>query len=129
MKESNFQVISQRLKKIDYCINEKFNENNIELKVESKVEVKKDITQNIAFVSLQLFIFKDENIELVPFKIEIENIGLFRWDNTNDDELIEKFLNYNAPALLLSNIRSLISQITAFSSFPPLILPLYNFTK
>ena len=129
MKESNFQVISQRLKKIDYCINENFGGKNIELKVESKVEVKKDITQNIAFVSLQLFIFKDDDIKLVPFKIEIENVGLFKWDNTNDNDLIEKFLNYNAPALLLSNIRSLVSQITAFSSFPPLVLPLYNFTK
>ena len=57
------------------------------------------------------------------------NSGHFKWNSINDDELVDKFLNFNAPALLLSNIRSIITQLTAFSGFPALILPLYDFTK
>ncbi len=129
MKKSDFQIINQRLKKLDYSINENFSGKNIELKIESKIEIKKDIEQNIAFVSLQLSIFKDSNIDSVPFKVEIENLGTFQWENEEDDELLDNFLNYNAPAVLLSNIRSILSQLTAFSGYPPLILPLYDFTK
>jgi preprotein translocase subunit SecB len=129
MKESNFQIINQRLKKLNYAVNESFSSKSIDLKIESQVSVKKDITQNIALVSLKIMIFQDRPIEDVPFQVEIENTGMFKWENTNNEELIDKFLNFNAPAVLLSNIRSLLSQITAFSGYPPLILPLYDFTK
>jgi len=129
MEESKFQIINQRLSDLKYSINENFSSKGIELKIDSEVEIQKDMSQNIAKVSLKMYIFREESIDEVPFKIEIQNSGHFKWENINNDELVDKFLNFNAPALLLSNIRSIITQLTAFSGFPALILPLYDFTK
>ena len=129
MKESKFQIINQRLTKITYSINENYLRNEIELKFESNVQVKRDDSQSVARVTLNLFLFRDEEIETVPFKIELENVGYFKWDKSLQEQSIEKMLKFNAPALLLSNIRSIVSQITAFSGYPPLVLPLFDFTQ
>ena len=47
----------------------------------------------------------------------------------DNNKVLENLLNINAPAVLLSYIRGLISQITAFSGYPALIIPLINFAK
>ena len=52
--------------------------------------------------------------------------GIFNW---KADEIDDILLEVNAPAVLIAYIRPIISQLTSFSGYPPLILPLINFTK
>lgn len=63
-----------------------------------------------------------------PFYIEIEYQSVFEWDN---DCGIDKdtIVGVNAPAILYSYCRPIISSITGFSEFPPLNIPFYNFTN
>ncbi len=64
-----------------------------------------------------------------PFFISITQLGEFEYPSDLDRTDLENLLNINAPAVLLSYIRGLISQITAFSGYPALIIPLINFAK
>ena len=72
MEESKFQIINQRLSDLKYSINENFSSKGIELKIDSEVEIQKDMSQNIAKVSLKMYIFREESIDEVPFKIEYQ---------------------------------------------------------
>ena len=129
MKESKFQIINQRLINVDYIINENFSKNGIELKLNSNIKIKRDDAKKIAEVIFTLYIFPDENIEDVPFKITVSNKGQFKWTDDIDSVTLDKLLNTNTPAILMSYMRSIVSQLTSFSSYPPLVLPLIDFTQ
>ena len=82
----------------------------------------------MAEVVLEIELFGKRDLSDVPFKFQIANKGLFFWSE-EVEEKVDIFLNINAPASLLSYIRPLITQFTSFSNFPPLILPLIDFTE
>ncbi|HOA06931.1 MAG TPA: protein-export chaperone SecB [Spirochaetota bacterium] len=128
MKESNFQLKEQRLLSIKYDFNESFESDSIQLDISSNIEIAKNEEKQIAFVKLTMNVFSTKEIKDVPFKISVTNRGVFSWKDY-DEKALETLLNYNAPAILLSYQRSVVSQITAFSSITPLILPLFDFTK
>lgn len=129
MEESKFQLIRQKLLRINYEVNDKFNfSEKIKLNVKTNALVQKDEKNRKANVLFVLTVYADEEISQVPFKLETINKGLFEWEETADDR-IDTLLNINAPALLLSYVRPLITQFTSFSGYPPLILPLIDFTK
>jgi len=129
MKKSKFQIINQRLLSVEYQINDAYQKEEIELKIRSNVQIKRDDEKSIAEVILTIFVFPDEDISNVPFTMIISNKGIFEWSADYDNVTIEKLLKSNAPAILMSYMRSVVSQLTSFSSFPPLILPLFDFTK
>ena len=128
MKKSGFQLINERVLSLDYKINEKSEIKNIDLKLSGNTEIHK-FEQNKAKVIFSFSVFKNEPIESVPFKIEIIIEGIFTWNEEIPIDKIDQLLNTNAPAILISYIRSLITQLTVLSGFPALVIPLLNFTK
>lgn len=63
-----------------------------------------------------------------PFYIEIEYQSIFEWDNNCGLDK-HTIVGVNAPAILYSYCRPVISSITGYSEFPPFNIPFYNFTK
>lgn len=128
MKKSKLQFKNPRLKKLSFEVNDNFNKDEkIELDIHSKTNINR--IGNKANVSLTLNIFKKEDFEKVPFFIEIEMSGEFRWPEELEEGLLNILLNSNAPAILLSYIRPYISTVTSGSGYPALILPLIDFTQ
>lgn len=130
MKISQFQITGQRLLKCDFIVNESYkpNEAGIDLKISNTVDIKKNEVERQAKVTLILNIFDKVDFENCPFTINLEIEGYFIWQNEIDDK-INQYLERNAPAVLLSYLRGIVSQLTSFAGFPPLILPLMDFSK
>ena len=63
-----------------------------------------------------------------PFSLKIRLESNFRWEKMEED-VLEKMLKCNAPALLLSYMRPIISNITSASKFPTYNLPFVNFSE
>jgi preprotein translocase subunit SecB len=82
-----------------------------------------------AKVIFTLKIFDQEKLSEVPFFMQVSMKGFFRWDESMDEEIYKKLLRTNAPAILLSYIRPFVSQLTSASGYPPLILPLIDFSS
>lgn len=135
MKESNVQLIGKpRIRKVSFETNNAFVfDKDIELDIDNNVTVLKACESEIceAQVILQLSVFKKAELEEVPFQVEIEIEGLFSWDqNTEGDStLLERALRQNAPAVLYSYIRPIVTNLTVEANMPPLVLPLMNFTE
>ena len=125
MKKSRLQFKNPILTKVKYEINNAFQE-------EKKIKLKIDLSTSInkgeekAIVEVILKVFNKEMLEKVPFYIEIGMKGEFFWDPNSDMSLIEKLLETNGPAILISYIRPYISNLTSGSGFVPLVLPLFD---
>ena len=128
MKESFFRLRSQFTEEIIFKKNSDFKDRKIKLKVSHKLEIK-NIDETSSSVKLTFNIFTEEELEVSPFFISITQLGEFEYPSDLDRTDLENLLNINAPAVLLSYIRGLVSQITAFSRYPALIIPLMNFAK
>jgi len=129
MKESSFQIIEQRILEIDYKTNSSFDFTQ-PVKVDYNINVNSEKkTQNSADVVIEIEIFKKKGFSEVPFYLTFKILGLFSWNSETNEEELEMLLNINAPAVLTSYARPFISQITLFSGYEPLIIPLINFTK
>lgn len=134
MNNSFFQLKNQSIQNIEFIKNEKCTQVDILLEYSSNIEVIYTAS-NEALVILDFSVFDKDNISNNPFYINVKIKGHFVWSemedlpDTNNCDLIETLLNQNAPAILLSYVRSIISQITAFSGYPTLIIPLINFTS
>ena len=113
MKESFFRLKSQSTEEIIFKKNNDFKDKKIKLEFSHKLEVK-NISETSSNVKLIFNIFTEKKLRESPFFIS---------------KTLENLLNINAPAALLSYIRGIISQITAFSGYPALIIPLINFNE
>ena len=74
-------------------------------------------------------IFSEKKLLDSPFFISITQSGVFEYPKDIDKKMLKGLLNVSAPAVLLSYIRGMISQVTAFSGYPALIIPLINFSE
>lgn len=120
MTESRFQFKNPELVSLDFALNENFDENSFEgLHIDSKTNVKRSVSENTAYVTLQLNIDGDN----VPFHISIAMSSMFSWSEDLDKETIDNMLKVNAPSLLLSYIRPIITNVTANSRYSALYLP------
>ena len=128
MKESFFKLRSQFTEEIIFKKNSDFKDRKIKLKFSHRLEIK-NIDEGSSNVKLIFNIFTEEELAESPFFISITQSGKFEYPSNLDKNNLENLLNINAPAVLLSYIRGLVSQITAFSGYPALIIPLMNFTK
>lgn len=128
MKESFFKLRSQFTEEIIFKKNSDFKDRKIKLKFSHRLEIK-NIDEGSSNVKLIFNIFTEEELAESPFFISITQSGKFEYPSNLDKNNLENLLNINAPAVLLSYIRGIISQITAFSGYPALIIPLMNFTK
>ena len=128
MKESFFKLRSQFTEEIIFKKNSDFKDRKIKLKFSHRLEIK-NIDEGSSNVKLIFNIFTEEELAESPFFISITQSGKFEYPSNLDKNNLENLLNINAPAVLLSYIRGIISQITAFSGYPALIVPLMNFAK
>ena len=54
-------------------------------------------------------------------------VAKFKWDSNLQEKNVEIFLNQNAPALLLSYARPIVSMVTNASHYPAYNIPFINF--
>jgi len=63
------------------------------------------------------------------FKIEIESVANYSFENSEGLEKLDDLFYINAPALLFPYIRAYISTLTNLSGFEPINLPTLNMTS
>lgn len=138
--ESVFQFSNPVLSKLNYSINEGFDGSiprEIEIKMEFSSQVMRDDKNRNAIVSLTCKIGEpDEN---APFYIEAEEQAHYRWGCDSEgklvdgalppNEVIDSLLKKNAPTLLLSYLRPMVSTITAASPFGTYNIPFMDFSN
>ena len=76
--------------------------------------------------NLELAVFISDSSE--AFKVEIESVGFFKFENIEKDNL-SSFLYHNAPALLFPYLRAYISTLTTLSGIKPVVLPTLNLSN
>lgn len=114
---------------VEYGVNEKYDydsKKNIPIQLTASPKVKKRKNDNYAIVSLELRLFQKNSTDF-PIWFKVKNQAVFEWDEYNDK--IGEMLHTVAPAHLLSYIRPLVTQLTTMSDFPPLTLPLFDFSE
>ncbi|MCT4606063.1 MAG: protein-export chaperone SecB [Marinisporobacter sp.] len=131
MKESKFQLIGKpRVTKSLFEISEKFDsDGELTLEIENNVKIIQAENDIEAMVILTLEIFKTNDFEKVPFKMDMTIEGHFGWSEELKDNKtqLEVMLKENAPAILYSYLRPLITLLTVEGNLPPLVIPLMNF--
>lgn len=135
LKTSNFQLINKpKVTKCFFEVNKEFDfTGEVPLEIDNNVKIGRnpDKEKVEAMVVLNLGFFTKSDFDKVPFKIEMEVEGIFRWDEDlkNNRSRLESLLKENAPAILYSYLRPIITQMTVEANLPPLIIPLMNFRK
>jgi len=135
MKESNFQLLGKpKLNQFQYQTNDEFCfKDEVSIEMDTNIRVSRGIDENAlqALVVLTIGIFTKRDVKESPFVIEIEVEGHFRWTDELDknNERLENMLKQNAPAILYSYARPLITLITVEANMPPLVIPLMNFQE
>lgn len=122
IQTSPFQLKFQRIKKIDFNLNESL-EADKALNIQANINIKKNEEKLIAVVELIFFINKDN--DSAKINAIIINEGIFEWDKNLDN--LETYLKVNAPAVLFSQIRTLFSTLTLAAGIPNMNIPLINF--
>lgn len=128
MKQSDFQFQYPCLDKMNFTVNHEFNSDKTEIEMANSfnIEVKKDASAKTANVALILKV--NENKVDTPFQMEAVISSDFRW-SIEDEKKIDRMLETNAPALLLSYLRPIVANLTALAKMPPYHLPFFDFTK
>jgi preprotein translocase subunit SecB len=135
LRESNFQLSGRpQITKITYETNKDYVfDEQIILEIMNDVKIDKNIddTINDATVYLDIRIFPSKDISEVPFKMNISIEGYFNWDDelAKNQTQLDTMLKQNAPAVLYSYLRPIITLITVEANMPPLVLPLMNFCE
>ena len=135
MIRSAFKFSNPRINKSIFISNDEikgFDEKKYSMNIEANTEIKKKPNIPSAIVRLTMTINKDEkNIyeNKLPFFIEVAAIAEFSWNEQLEERGIDSFLQMNAPALLLSYIRSQVAYITTQAGFPALNIPFMDFTQ
>lgn len=127
MKESFFKLKSQFTEEIIFKKNNNFKDKKIKLEFSHRLEIK-NIDETSSNIKLTFNIFLKKLLDS-PFFISITQSGVFEYPKDIDKKMLKGLLNVSAPAVLLSYIRGMISQVTAFSGYPALIIPLINFSE
>ena len=132
MKTSNFQFTNPRIVETIFISNPQINPNNgAEYKIEVNCKVGQgEINNNTTDVKLTIILNESENYMKEhdkPFYSKVSVIASFSWTNNLSENEIKRFLNINAPALLLSYIRPQIMYNSTQAGFPAYNLPFMNF--
>lgn len=134
VKPSNFQLMSKpRVTKNIFIMNKEFDfSGEVVLKIDDDIKILKVNDQEMSsVVILSLKFFQENDLKDVPFKLELEVEGVFEWgEELHKEELkLETLLQENAPAILYSYVRPIITNISVDANLPPLVIPLMNFRK
>ena len=128
MKISNFKFSNPQLVKLNFEANEngKFDRETDFIDISISNNIHKE-NENEAVVELEIVI--GENTTDSPFSISLVIGAQFRLDDTIEETTFDRLLQVNAPAVLLSYARPIVSSITTQAGMKPLNLPFLNFTK
>jgi len=135
LKESNFQLIGKpRITNLQYSTNKDFVfGNDLKLQINNQIQVihGEDEDQHEALEVLNLGVFRTAEFKDVPFVINLEIEGLFKWDEhlEKKKDMLEIMLKQNAPAILYGYLRPIITFVTVEANMPPLVIPLMNFNE
>jgi len=135
LKESSFQLVGKpRISKILFETNKDFVlKDEVQLETNSDIHIIKnsDEQKNDSIVILKVGIFTSNSLSDVPFKMDLEIEGHFMWDDklAEDTYQLDNMLKQNAPAILYSYLRPIITLITVEAIMPPLVIPLMNFSE
>lgn len=130
MKTSDFQFSTPLLSEFEFYINNEYDADGEEIDVSLKILVNKErVEEREAVVELTVEI--GEKDDSAPFYIKATEGALFKWKENafNGEHDIDNLLDINAPALLVSYLRPIVSGITAASKYPSYNIPFINFNE
>ena len=123
---STFQFNNPRL--ISFSLLVDPNGNSLINKHEVKFKVNKSKKNNSAIVVLY-YNFGNCKKDKSKLNISAEIASIFVWNSVTDEKIIHNFLNINAPSLLLSYLRPIITNNAVASGFPMFMIPFMDFSK
>ncbi|MCI9615421.1 MAG: protein-export chaperone SecB [Dorea sp.] len=130
MVKSDFKFSTPKLIKLDFEINDGYEDNKKiltdNLNVSLNCHVDKEDEES---ASVSLEIRAGERGSEFPFFIHLVIGAVFKLDVKIPGIDFDNLLQINAPTLLLSYARPIISSITAQAGMKPLNLPFFNFIK
>lgn len=131
MKESAFEFTNPSLVKLEFSINDEIpsEKNEFQVVTQMNVNIQPSEEKNHASVSLEVEIGGGEKQNEAPYHIKAIECANFRWGEIVDKDMVKVLLNQNAPSLLLSYLRPIISQVTGTSKYGRFDIPFYNFTQ
>lgn len=130
MKTSTFQFTDPKIVQLKYNKNDDFDLKEKKVKLKNNFSVNtKDVSYEDMNAIVTLITEVGEESSDQPFYLSIEVSAKFHSNEKISDDEFDKYLNINAPALLLSYSRPIISLITAQAGFPAIHLPFVNFTE
>lgn len=127
MKKSNFKFSNPKLEYCNFKLNENFNIDEyagMPIVFDTKIN---DIVKNNTEVKLFGKI-GDDSVSS-PFIIDICMCSSFNWDEKLKKTSVQDLLKINAPALLLSYSRPIISLLTSQAGLPAFNIPFMDFTE
>ena len=128
--DSLFQFTNPILTDLEIHLNEGFNgENNEKVGIRTNMSVHILKKENMKEATVSLTVEIGERVDNVPFYIKTKEKADFKWDESLDDDMIERLLNQNAPSLLLSYLRPIVAQVTNASKYGVYNIPFVNFTN
>ena len=130
--ESGFSFTEYLIKKSVLEVNENYiPETNKKVKLDVNFSTNFNINEAMdqAIVILSCTLFKGFREENYPFYLFVEIVGNFTLAGDYSKIEIKQFCQINATAILFPYLRAYISQITAISSMPHILLPTINVMK
>lgn len=129
MEKSGFKFSNPKMLNLEFTINRDYNKTkcigtDIGISINNNIS---KINEKEAVVELDVEI--GEKSELFPFYLRLKIGSKFKLDDEIEGTNFDNLLNINAPTLLLSYARPIISSVTMQAGIKPLNLPFLNFTK
>ncbi len=125
MKKSMFQFSNPRIVSFSITANDDFDESKYNgFQISSEVDhiILKEDTEAVVVLSLEI----GKETEEYPFYITLKISASFK---NNDAGNFEKLISINAPALLLSYARPVVSLMTTQLGYKAFHIPFMNFTE
>ncbi len=134
LKPSKFQLINKpRVTKSIFQVNKDYNfSTDVLLEIDKNIKISEMFDEKMsAIVILNLQFFHKKDLKEAPFKLEIEIEGMFEWDKELEDNSsqLDTLLKENAPAILYSYLRPIITSMSIEANLPTLVIPLMNFRE
>ena len=128
MRESKFRFRNPVLESMEFIVNEDFNEEQYEgIRISGKTQIAKIRGKNEAGVKFHLKI--GENHSTAPFSFDIIMKAEFQWEDSMEQEMVDRLLKSNARSLLLSYIRPIVANVTGNSEYPAFHIPYMNMSE
>ena len=134
--ESKFQFTSPRLRSAWFSLNDDYDFDSEEMIANPSFNLEVlelSYENNNAVVLLKIDINNkeesgEEDLKKSPFFCSVEIFDEFTWEGLNQDE-VDAMVHINAPALLLSYARPIISNLVIASPLPNYNIPFINFQE